>query len=93
MSELDRLSFLLRRVSAYGVGVLLIEHNVGFVLALADTVTVLHEGRVVARGTSEEVRDDPEVARFSRKVPRWTGRRTLSPAERTIPGAPRPGRA
>jgi branched-chain amino acid transport system ATP-binding protein len=42
-----------------GVTVLLIEHDVDFALGLADEVTVLDFGKVIARGTPTEIRTHP----------------------------------
>ncbi|MFA5522303.1 MAG: ABC transporter ATP-binding protein [Castellaniella sp.] len=41
--------------------VLLIEHDMGLALALAERVTVLHFGRVLVEGTPDEVRNNQEV--------------------------------
>jgi branched-chain amino acid transport system ATP-binding protein len=41
--------------------VLLIEHHMELALGLADTVTVLHQGRIISEGTPEEIRGDSEV--------------------------------
>jgi urea transport system ATP-binding protein len=38
-----------------------VEHDMHFVDSIARTVTVLHEGRVLAEGTMERVREDPRV--------------------------------
>ncbi|GAB3121599.1 ABC transporter ATP-binding protein [Streptomyces calidiresistens] len=46
-----------------GVSVLLVEHDMGVVMRLADTVTVLDFGRRIAHGDPERVQNDPEVAR------------------------------
>ena len=43
------------------VTVLLIEHDMDVALALAERVTVMHEGRVLADGTRDEVHADPRV--------------------------------
>jgi urea transport system ATP-binding protein len=41
--------------------VVLVEHDMAFVRAVARTVTVLHQGRVLAEGTMDEVSRDPGV--------------------------------
>ncbi len=43
------------------VTVLLIEHDMDVALALADRITVLHQGRVLAEGPRDEVRTNPKV--------------------------------
>jgi branched-chain amino acid transport system ATP-binding protein len=40
---------------------LIIEHDMDVVFALADRITALHYGQVIADGTAEEVRRDPRV--------------------------------
>jgi branched-chain amino acid transport system ATP-binding protein len=44
-----------------GCAVLLVEHDVGFVMEHCDTVVVLNLGRVIAAGAPEEVRADAAV--------------------------------
>lgn len=46
-----------------GISVLLVEHNMEFVMGLADRVTVLDFGNRIACGTPAEVQKDPKVIR------------------------------
>jgi len=43
------------------ITVLMIEHDMDIALELSPTVTVLHYGRVIADGSREEIRADPQV--------------------------------
>ncbi len=45
------------------VTVVLVEHDMDVVFSIADRVTVLHTGRVLAEGLPDAVRADPEVVR------------------------------
>ena len=51
---------LVRRV-AEGRTVVLVEHNMSVVKSLADRVTVLQQGQIIAEGPYDEVRADPRV--------------------------------
>jgi ABC-type branched-subunit amino acid transport system ATPase component len=62
-SELELLDQVIRRVAERGAAVLLVEHNVPFVFRLADEVTVLHLGQVIARGAPDDIRSNDAVAR------------------------------
>lgn len=42
---------------------IVIEHDMEFVEQIADMVTVLHQGKVLAEGTFQEVKSNPEVVR------------------------------
>ena len=59
--ERTSLSELLREASRAGVAVLIVEHDVEAVLALADRVAVLDDGRLIAIGGPDEIRNDPAV--------------------------------
>jgi branched-chain amino acid transport system ATP-binding protein len=58
--ETDRLIGLLRALRP-GLAILLVEHDTRAVFALADVVTVLVEGAVIAHGPPDQVRTAPAV--------------------------------
>ena len=60
-TELRTLSKVLRNMRDDGVAILVIEHNMRFVMELCGTVTVIALGKVIARGTPHEVQNDPHV--------------------------------
>jgi len=51
---------LLKRISA-NRSVVVIEHDMEFVRAIAHRVTVLHQGKVLAEGSMDHVQSDPQV--------------------------------
>ncbi|WP_157530837.1 branched-chain amino acid ABC transporter ATP-binding protein/permease [Microtetraspora niveoalba] len=59
--ELDALGRLCRVLRERGLAVVLIEHNVDFVMGLCDELTVLESGKVIERGTPEKVRNSAAV--------------------------------
>jgi ABC-type branched-subunit amino acid transport system ATPase component/ABC-type branched-subunit amino acid transport system permease subunit len=62
--DVKALESAVREIAAAGVGVLLVEHNLPIVFGLADKVTVLHQGEVIASGSPAEVSADAEVVRI-----------------------------
>lgn len=54
------LDLLAQLQDEFGFGMLLISHDLAVVRQLADEVVVLHDGRVVERGTTDAVLDDPQ---------------------------------
>jgi branched-chain amino acid transport system permease protein len=59
--EKRALATLLDQLRAEGLAILVVEHDMEFVMNLADRVTVLEFGAVIARGTPAEVQCDPKV--------------------------------
>jgi len=59
--ETFRTGQLIQRLNAEGATVLVVEHDMTFVRQIATSVTVLHLGRVFARGTIEEIIAHPGV--------------------------------
>jgi branched-chain amino acid transport system ATP-binding protein len=51
----------LRSLPAHGVSVLLVDHDMGLVLGVCDRIVVIDFGKVIAQGTPEQIRDDPQV--------------------------------
>ncbi|BEP44448.1 ATP-binding cassette domain-containing protein [Variovorax sp. V15] len=59
--EKRALSELLAQLRAEGLGILVVEHDMEFVMNLADRITVLEFGTVIATGTPAEVQANPRV--------------------------------
>jgi ABC-type branched-subunit amino acid transport system ATPase component/branched-subunit amino acid ABC-type transport system permease component len=66
LSEAERaeLSSLIRRlVEDVGIGVILVEHDMDFVMRTCDRIVALEFGHVIAQGTPSQIRKDPLVIR------------------------------
>jgi branched-chain amino acid transport system permease protein len=59
--EKQALATLLKQLRAEGVGILVVEHDMEFVMNLADRITVLEFGTVIAQGSPAEVQANPRV--------------------------------
>ncbi|WP_336366040.1 urea ABC transporter ATP-binding protein UrtD [Marinobacter sp. C2H3] len=60
--EMERTADLLTRLAGQQ-SVVVVEHDMGFVRSIARTVTVLHQGSVLAEGTMDQVSNHPDVIR------------------------------
>jgi ABC-type branched-subunit amino acid transport system ATPase component len=60
-AETQALAELLQTLKGHGVTMLLVEHDMHFVMGLCDCITVLNFGRKIAEGAPRAVRDDAQV--------------------------------
>jgi branched-chain amino acid transport system ATP-binding protein len=61
LAEAERIAAVIRGIAARGIAVLLIEHDMHFLLPLAQRVVVLNFGAKIAEGAPEQVRTHPAV--------------------------------
>ena len=59
-AEVDDFITLIKEV-AQTTTVLLIEHNINVVMALADRITVMNFGQIIAEGSPDEIRQNDAV--------------------------------
>jgi branched-chain amino acid transport system permease protein len=61
VGEKKELARLLRELRGEGMSVLLVEHDMDFVMSLADRLVVLDFGQKIAQGAPKDVRNDARV--------------------------------
>jgi branched-chain amino acid transport system ATP-binding protein len=60
--EKAELMTLIRHIrDQFGLGILVIEHDMKLVMGICEKITVLDHGETIAVGTPEQVRNDPKV--------------------------------
>lgn len=60
-TETQYIADLIRQFAAEGMAILLVEHDMHFVMGVSDTVTVLNFGEILAEGLPGEVASNPDV--------------------------------
>ena len=60
-AECIRLTQIIRAIANRGIAVLLIEHDMRFLMSLAERIVVLNFGRKIAEGTPQDIRSDLAV--------------------------------
>ena len=65
-----------------GIGILLIDHDLKFVSRLSEWIVVMNRGTVIAQGTPEEVRQNPNV------IEAYIGRGRAAQKSALAPSAP-----
>jgi branched-chain amino acid transport system ATP-binding protein len=57
----DLMDVIERMVRTLGITLLFTEHDMDVVFAIAERISVLHQGRIIAEGTPKEIRGHPAV--------------------------------
>lgn len=60
-TETAEIENLIRRIAEGGTTVVLVEHDMKLIMGVSDRILVLHYGKRLALGTTEEVRNHPDV--------------------------------
>lgn len=61
--ELERLKSIIAKMKASGSAVIIVEHNIDFILSVCDRILVMEGGAPIALGTPDEVMGDEHVQR------------------------------
>jgi len=59
--ETGELSSLISKLRDRGLTIIIVEHDMGLVMGISDDIVVLDYGEVIARGTPDEVQNNPRV--------------------------------
>ncbi len=79
--DVDKVTRLIRKTAAQRT-VLMVEHNMNVVGTIADTITVLQRGRIIAEGPYAQVAKNPLVIEAYLGAPELEFRGALNPQDR-----------
>ena len=61
-SETEELAENIRRIrDTFGIAIVLIEHDMNLVMGVCEGIAVLNYGRIIAKGTPDEIKSNPDV--------------------------------
>ena len=60
-TEKDKLAALVLAIRERGISVLVVEHDMKFVMGITDRICVLNYGQCIALGKPEEVQQNPDI--------------------------------
>jgi branched-chain amino acid transport system ATP-binding protein len=61
LTEIRQLSEQISKINQEGMTVFVVEHHMGMVMEIANEIAVLHNGKLIAEGTAESIKRNPEV--------------------------------
>jgi len=60
-AETEQFGDLIEKIKNLGITVVLIEHDMNLVMERSDQIAVLHYGKLLATGTPQEIKKNPQV--------------------------------
>ncbi len=61
LEEMDTIARILEKLHQSGLTMIIVEHNVNFVMRLCPRIMVLNYGQKIAEGTPSEIQTNPKV--------------------------------